>query len=492
MVGIQLVRIGGPLTGYHGFNEAFYFTNGLREATRDLFSVVMKPVDANNPFGYPLMLSMVLRIAGESVAAARALSIVSSFATVLLTFWVARQLFNRQIALMAAVMLALTPGMLLTGRNIQIDPLMLALELGALGCYLRSVPEEDTRWAIASGVLFGFALATKLSVLLVIAALVMWQVWRTKGFGWLRARSTWVTALSAGLLVLPWYAARLVTSPQFQEAQRYLAGTGGWRGIKWVLTVVSLEQVWMFSPVLWVLGVAGLVIALWKRTDADLFVACMLLVQLFVYLFYNFHSYYFLPLLPFGAIAASRALWAAGVKSARAVVLAAASVTILVLPVSVLALDAKKWGAPRLDKLPSILAANGFVPGKTTFGVWSDVEGELGPATGYYLGRSGYARPIVFEDEERVAAVSVPEGNRFAFLGGMLADPTSGPPVVASISREFDAIVLFGHAISDHSSRLHVYAPAKPTATRVGPLWQFGILRDEQPDPEHVVYEMPR
>ena len=59
---VQLVMIGGPLSGYHGYNESFYFTHALQNLERGLIDQILRPIDPNNPFLYPLALATWLRI----------------------------------------------------------------------------------------------------------------------------------------------------------------------------------------------------------------------------------------------------------------------------------------------------------------------------------------------------------------------------------------------------------------------------------------------
>ena len=101
---------------------------------------------------------------------------------------------------------------------------------------------------------------------------------------------------------------------------------------------------------------------MWKRTDADKFVVAMLGVHLAVFVFYNFHSYYYLPLIPFAALAAARGLWTFGVKSTARVAVAAGLIALLCLPYSGLVLSAKKLSVLRLDEAARMLAKAGYDP----------------------------------------------------------------------------------------------------------------------------------
>ncbi len=76
---LQFYRAGAPLSGYHGYNEGYYFTFALRDLDRGLLAPVLAPQDVNNPFMLPLLLATAFRLFGPSVALARAISILASF-----------------------------------------------------------------------------------------------------------------------------------------------------------------------------------------------------------------------------------------------------------------------------------------------------------------------------------------------------------------------------------------------------------------------------
>ena len=208
-------RLGDAIRGYHGFNEGFYLANALKDSARPLLAPILQPLDPNNSFVYPAVLSLAVRAFGFSVAWARAVSVVSTAATVVLTFAVGKRLYNERIGLLASVLVTFAPGMMLVGRNAQIDPLLVALIMASSLAYLRAVSEETNASAAVAGLLIALAVLTKLPAVILVAVFAAWQTWRSHGLAWLRLRSTWVTALVFSAIVLPWYLLRFVSSSAF-------------------------------------------------------------------------------------------------------------------------------------------------------------------------------------------------------------------------------------------------------------------------------------
>ncbi len=484
---LQSYRIGAPLSGYHGYNESYYFTFALKDAARGFLGPVLAPQDVNNPFLFPLLLATVLRVFGPSIAAARAISIAASFATVLLTYWTGRQLYNRQIGLLASVMIAASAGLLLTGRNVQLDPLMLMLEVAAVGAYLRAVVDDDAGWSIASGALFGLGLLTKLPIFLAVVSLALWQLWRTRSWTWVKKRSTWLTALAAGVAAVPWYLYNTFGTSGFAGAQSgLLERTGRWQGVGYLWTNVLTEQFWMLTPVVTVLAIAGVVVMARKRADADKLILVLVAVHAVVFLWNSKHSYYFTPLLPWMSLAAARALWTVGVRQPKRVAVAAVIVAALVLPFSIAALSAKKWSMLRIDEVSQMLPASGYAPVTTQLLGSQDVLGALGPAVDYYLGLGGYPAATA-------ATGSTPppgESRRTVLLGGP-ARPMSEAREIGKIPLELVSPVLFGWAIRPYPGNVNYYSLTMPEFEHVGPAWAFGTDAKRLPERVVVLWALP-
>jgi hypothetical protein len=307
--GLRCAWLDAVVGGFHSHNEAHYvliaknFFHGspLRPTPDEGRSLFLE-----TPPLYSYILHAVFRATGVSVLAGRLVSIVSSLALVLATFFLSRKLFGDSAGLAAALIVAVSPVAVLTGRNIQTDSTMLLFVVAALFFYRRA--DDGSRAdRIRSGLFAGLALFTKLFAMIAFAALVAWElVARTPG--WLRDRTRWAAAAIALLLPGLFYGFHALRD--FASLRRDVAGgaaaatTFPKTPVEW--GSIGLEAFWAFSPVIALVLVAGVAAALARPSRAILFALLPLSGFAVFYLFVHKHSYYLLTLLPFGAALAGR------------------------------------------------------------------------------------------------------------------------------------------------------------------------------------------
>jgi hypothetical protein len=479
-------RLGGPLTGFHMFNEGFYLLNGIKDAQRSLAGPIISPLDPNNPFIYPLALAVALKTFGSSIATARGLSVLAAGATVVFTFLAGKELYNSRIGALAACALSVTPGFLLVGRNIQIDSLMLAVMMAAMWAWLRAVRTGTVRWSITAGVLLAAGLLTKLPSLLLIAAFVAWRVLQTRPAWRLPERVTWIAVLVATLTAAPWYVYRALSSAEFVGAQRHLASIAQWNGFGYLWKFVFLQQFWMLSPLIALAALASAALMVRRRQPADMFLLTYLAVHLAVYCFYNYHAYYFLPLAPVAALAIGRGAYAAGARSWRAVITLAVVIALLTVPFSALMLAGKKFSSVRLDQTPGILEGLGYRPSDTTVAVWDTAYGQYGPALDYYLQMGGF-RSVEFSVER---PFQPPGTARVVLFAGALQEPSSAVRLLRPLEDELVAPVAFGYAFRQPLHMLAFFELGSVQVVRVGPLWGFGVESRRVPSPFSYLYDL--
>ena len=493
-------RVGDAPQGFLAYNEGFYLSNGARDAMRSFFAPINSPIDPNNPFLYPIALATALRIFGVTTAVARGVSIAASTATILLTFALGKELYNERIGLTAAVFFALTPGEMLVGRNIQVDALMLTFMVAASFAFARAAKTQSTGWSAATGALLGLGVLTKLPALLLVPGFAVWELWCSHDFSWIRKTSTWVSAAAFSIVAVPWYAYRYLASSEFRGAQSYLAGTGGWKGLEFIWNMVFGQIAWMFSPVLIVVIVASLTYMAVKRQVADKFVISMFCTLLVVFLFYNYHVYYYLPLVPFGAIASARgtaaaARWLtrgetpdASRTFATTLMTATTVLAVVLLGFALMTLSAKKYiGVPTDAHIP-LLAAMGYDPAKLVLGVDDTVNGWEGPAIIYHAQQAG-VQVVTFPLR---AGATIPADSRLVVLTAYAQHPGSGARFIGYPIARVVAPVVFGQAVLHLTGARSYFHLDKPTLLRVGPWWRFGF--EEIPgvqDETYGLYEIP-
>jgi 4-amino-4-deoxy-L-arabinose transferase-like glycosyltransferase len=122
------------------------------------------------PIGYSLFLGMLFRVFGISVAVAQAANLVLSVASLVLAYWIARDLFRSELAgRLSILLLAIYPDNIAYASLVGVETLHLfLLFLGVtllLPCI--SIKGEVRPWRLLSaGVLFGFATLCKAQTLL--------------------------------------------------------------------------------------------------------------------------------------------------------------------------------------------------------------------------------------------------------------------------------------------------------------------------------------
>lgn len=141
MAALVLPGAGAPWVERHHFASAAFATmarNHLELGLRITKGASVLRVDprhpepisiyAHHPFGYPLLLAGVFRVAGASELAARMSAIACSLATTCLLFVLMRRAFDWPTALAAAALFGLAPGTLCDGRIVSLEqPVLVAI-----------------------------------------------------------------------------------------------------------------------------------------------------------------------------------------------------------------------------------------------------------------------------------------------------------------------------------------------------------------------------
>ncbi len=153
---------------------------------------------------YSYVLGGVYALTGDSVAAGRILGAALGSVAVLLLYLVARRIWGRRVALVAAGMAAVFPPLVLLSRELLSEPLFICLALGAVACVLASrAGGAAPGWAASAGALCGVAALSRSVGLALLIPLAL-GVWT------LRPRFTGRALIAPALLVL---CAALVIAP---------------------------------------------------------------------------------------------------------------------------------------------------------------------------------------------------------------------------------------------------------------------------------------
>jgi 4-amino-4-deoxy-L-arabinose transferase-like glycosyltransferase len=165
---------------------------------------------------YPFLLGAVYAISGDSQNAGRLLDAALGALAVLLLYLVAKRVWGRRVALVAAAMAAIFPPLVLLSRDLVSESLFVPLVLGTVLCALEFRRSGGAlRWALASGGLCGVAILTRPTgfALLLPVALGVWTL-RPR----LRPRAVLAPACAlccSFFVVVPWVARDAVEFGRF-------------------------------------------------------------------------------------------------------------------------------------------------------------------------------------------------------------------------------------------------------------------------------------
>jgi 4-amino-4-deoxy-L-arabinose transferase-like glycosyltransferase len=154
-----------------------------------------------HPLGYYSLLTLWMRLFGESPLSVRALSVAASLLTVLVVYALAHGLFGSRTALVAGVLVALAPFQVHYGQEIRMYAFLnLWISLAVL-CYWRGSRSTGGAWWA------GFALcaaAAQYTHNLAAFHLLAIAVWPLMNRDWRTLRRVSVAGLAAAVLYLPW------------------------------------------------------------------------------------------------------------------------------------------------------------------------------------------------------------------------------------------------------------------------------------------------
>ena len=383
---MRLPRLGEPIGGFHGFNEANY----LLEAKNFRHGSLLVPtVDGTSPFIespplYAYLLFVVSLVAGPSLLVARCITVICSLLLVALTALLAMDRFGDGAGWIAAVLMSVAPVAAITGRNIQTDSLYLALVVAAMLAW----PRDDawtSRQAIRVGALLGLALFTKLFAGVAIAALACYELARLirerRHGRRIELRHRAMALCIAGSIPLLFYGYHFVRDRAF-FVQHVLGGAAAattfpqsMQEFRWLLS----EAWWAYSPLVALAILYGLIVVVLKRSGDVLFFLFPLAAYAIFYLHTHKHSYYVLSLMPFAAILAARAIALLPWPALRVLVIAA--IALHGTFVSLVDLTSMKLGDREFATLGSWADR---LPGDAQLVLDGDVAGNAFPIVLYY------------------------------------------------------------------------------------------------------------
>jgi 4-amino-4-deoxy-L-arabinose transferase-like glycosyltransferase len=163
---------------------------------------------------YPIALALVHKLGGGWTAG-RVLGALLGTLTVALVFLVAQRLWDRRVALVAALIAAVFPPLVLLSASLLSEQLFLPLVLASLLAVLVFRERGGLRWAIAAGVLCGLAVLARTSGAPYVLALAV-GVWVARPrLSRAALIAPLVLLLATALTVTPWVVRNSVVFHRF-------------------------------------------------------------------------------------------------------------------------------------------------------------------------------------------------------------------------------------------------------------------------------------
>ena len=266
----------------------------------------------------------------------RAVVVACGVTSVYLVYRLGREAFSRPVGLLAALFLAVEPLHVRYSHVAVTDVPATMFGLLALLLFLRASRLRDARTLLCGALAAGLATGTKynLGMLVVPGVVACWYVYRDQPAA---HRASALAARALRRVAAPMLLAFVISTPFAVLDPRHFLGdfyrqnqivAHGWLGFENVHSGywynLSVNLVGSLGVVLLALGLAGLVLALAKRTRADcIIVSFVITYYLYVSSWHELMDRYLLPIVPLLIVLAVRAclaLAAVPVVRRRAVV----------------------------------------------------------------------------------------------------------------------------------------------------------------------------
>lgn len=482
---LRLLWISAPVAGYHAFNEAFYLDIVARYREMGLFAPWVAPLDLNNPPLYPFLLRLFSAIPGDAVVLGRLFSVLAALATVAAVFVLGRRLYGSVAGVCAATVTALAPGAVLVGRNIQIDAVSVLFMVLATLAWVAAADRERTGLAASSGVAAGMGVLCKLQAGVVVPALAVAEVARTRRLSSLWSSTSLAAFVAFALSGLSWHAFNAARASGYAASQQRLAEMATMPDAFFFDFYLAREVFWLFSPPLALVAVAALGFLAVRRRAGDVLVLALVGANLLFYLAYHHHTYYLYALVPFVGLAVGASAQAVFAGRTRRAVAAVAVAAVVLALFSATMLLGKKAGYWTSADFAAALRERGGDPSSTVVALTPGFRGSWEPA----LVR--YGEGLRFVSNPLLPTESIAQGERLAALDMAPRPPSADAELVAQVSDRQVSAVFFGFAARQGHDAAFYFAMQDPSLVRVGPLWLFGVEERTVPGPLYLYLLSP-
>lgn len=198
-----LVRLLGIFSRPVWYDEAFSLLFAEKGPAAMLAGTLAQGAAAaeEHPLGYYTLLWAWLRLTGTSIWGGRLLSIAAGVASVWLGFRLADRLFGRRAALLAGLLLALSPFQIHYAQEIRMYAWLTLWLIAAAAAFWRGKETQKPGWWALFAVFSALAQYTHNLAAFFLLALAAWPLLRGE---WKTVRAVLAAGSSAVLLYLPW------------------------------------------------------------------------------------------------------------------------------------------------------------------------------------------------------------------------------------------------------------------------------------------------
>lgn len=267
---------------------------------------------------YDSIICFFFQLLGSSLVSARLVSAIFSVLSLWSMFELTYRLYSGKTALFSVFLLGIMPGYFWLSSISMIETILLFFFIVSLFYFFRWLQTKQDRLLVFSGLALGLGFLTKYQIL--VAGIIFIVAILFLERGWLKRSLTKFTILiiTAVIVVIPWiviayriYATKIFNqwlyAMQVGNPERTLYSDRYPSPIFYFIEVVwPYKDVHPISIFVYIIGLLGLGLLIWRHTKGDKFVLIWFVSILFFFsLIMNKHWRYVLPLFPALAISAA-------------------------------------------------------------------------------------------------------------------------------------------------------------------------------------------
>ena len=238
----------------------------IKEALHDDEALWASLASASNSFWlstgnpHPLLVQWCYNFAvllfGQHTVVLRAVTICFAIATIILTYLLAKELYDEKIALISVVLISTSIYHLIASLRVTIGIILVLFYLLTIYSFVKHNVTNSTWWFLATGIFFGFALLTKYSAIYILAIIAAYLLLTTDNF--LKSFFYVLKIVIIGLCVYAIFPIIIIISDRSEMFATMFAHTSHYAhpGLHWVAPLMLLlwaTPLLIFLPMLSVL-----------------------------------------------------------------------------------------------------------------------------------------------------------------------------------------------------------------------------------------------